>query len=58
MIQIKVTFLGILCTLNTVEDTRPFIEKPSDLKLLTKKNVINILKGRQPQAKVYLTSRA
>ena len=31
-----------------VEDTRPFIEKPSDLKLMTKKNVINILKSRQP----------
>lgn len=31
-----------------VEDTRPFIEKPSDLKLLTKKNVINTLKTRNP----------
>ncbi len=30
-----------------VEDTRPFIEKPSDLKLMTKENVLNILKNRQ-----------
>jgi len=30
-----------------VEDTRPFIEKPSDLKLLTKENILKILKNRQ-----------
>jgi len=30
-----------------VEDTRPFIEKPSDLELLTKENVLKILKSRQ-----------
>lgn len=31
-----------------VEDTRPFIEKPSDLKLLTKENVLNTLKSKKP----------
>jgi len=30
-----------------VEDTRPFIEKPSDLKLLTKEKVFNTLKSRK-----------
>jgi len=29
-----------------VEDTRPFIEKTSDLKLLTKENLLNLLKRR------------
>ena len=33
-----------------IEDTRPFIEKASDLKLLTKENVINLMKKRQPLA--------
>ena len=30
-----------------IEDTRPFIEKPSDLKLLTKENLFNTLKSRK-----------
>jgi len=29
-----------------VEDTRPFIESPSDLKFMTKENVLNILENR------------
>jgi hypothetical protein len=33
-----------------IEDTRPFIEKVSDLKLLTKENVIDLMKKRQPFA--------
>lgn len=41
--------LGDIDWKKAVEDVRPFIERPSDLELMTKENVLKLLKSRSPQ---------